>query len=120
MKRIFTFSVLLIVAAVLLSSCRKGDPLLIDESYWLKQERGIVVFSDSFCEYYVVETFNGYTVIRSYGLKPFEGAVLYGNFSSWGYRTFYNRTEGRLINGDVRDYWLGYFEAQNRVSFYCY
>ena len=122
MKKIFTISAVLLTVAVLLSACSKrGYDYHSDEDYWLRQERGEVVYSDSFCPYYVVETYNGYTVIHSSsGYTPFEGSIIYGDFSRRGYRDFYDRSEGIIIRGEVTDYWLTYGEAQYLIDNLCY
>ncbi len=122
MKKIFTISALLIATAVIFSACSKrGYGYDYEEDYWLRQDRGVVVYSDSYCPYYVVETYSGYTIIRSSsGFTPFEGSVMYGDFSRRGYRDFYNRSEGFVINGQVTDYWLTYGEAQYLIDNMCY
>lgn len=120
MKKIFTLSAIALVAAFFLNSCVKQGYVNIDENYWLSKERGEVVYSDSYCNYYVVETYNGYAVIRSYGgYKPFEGSILYGNFSNAGTRDIYNRSSGIVFTGTVTDYWLTYNEALNALDYYC-
>jgi hypothetical protein len=122
MKKIFTLPVLLVIASVVfLSSCFRDNTFIDNnESYWLSQERGEVVYSDSYCNYYVVETFDGYTIVRSYGgYKPFEGAIVYGNFSNRGNREMYNYSSGYTFTGTVTDYWLTYYEAQNALDYYC-
>ncbi len=120
MKRIFTLSAVLLTAAVFLNGCVKNVNIGFDESYWLSKERGEVVYSDSYCSYYVVETYYGYTIIQAYaGNKPYEGSVVYGNFSSRGTRDIYNRTTGYVISGTVTDYWLTYSEAQDALDYYC-
>ena len=122
MKKIFTISAVLLTVAVLLSACSKrGYDYHSDEDYWLRQERGEVVYSDSFCPYYVVETYNGYSIIHSNsGYTPFEGSIIYGDFSRRGYRDFYDRSEGIVIRGEVTDYWLTYGEAQYLIDNLCY
>lgn len=120
MKRIFTLSLLLIGLTVLLGSCTKRG-FYDDEEYWLRQERGVVVYSSDYCNYFVVETFDGYTILRaSGGFLPFEGDVVYGDLSYYGYGTFYNFTAGRTFQGTVTDYWLNYFTAQDKIDYYCY
>ena len=119
MKRAFTFFSLLIVAVLAFSGCSKRD-VIVNEDYWLAKERGEVVYSDSYCNYYVVETASGYSVVRSYsGYKPFEGSVVYGDFSYRGTTDFYNRSSGVVFTGTVTDYWLTYYEAQDAVDYYC-
>lgn len=122
MKKIFTISALILATAVLLSACSKrGYDYGYDEDYWLRQERGQVVYSDSYCPYYVVETYGGYTIIRSNsGFTPYEGSIVYGDFSRRGYRDFYNRSERIVVRGEVTDYWLTYGEAQYLIDNLCY
>jgi len=119
MKILISF---LVPAILLFSSCSKESTPLppVDESAWLSKERGIVVASDFGCDYFVVQTNRGYTVLRNWGgISPFSGSTIYGDLSSWGVKTLYNRSEGRLINADVRDFWLGYFQAMDQVQWSC-
>ncbi len=119
MKRI-----ILVIAPVffLLSSCSKQDLVRprIDESQWLYKERAVVVESDFSCTYFLAETRYGYAIIRSWGgSSPFPGSELYGDFGSIGVQTFYNRSEGYLLNADVQDYWLSYFQAMDQLEWLC-
>jgi len=67
-----------------------------------------------------VETFNGYNIVRTYGgYKPYEGSIVYGNFSATGTRDFYNRSSGIVYTGTVTDYWLSYVDAQYALDYYC-
>lgn len=121
MKKLFTFSVTFLLALILLSSCAKDrDVVAINESYWLNQEEGEVVYSDPSCNYWVVETYNGYTVIQSNSVnKPYEGDLVYGNFSKRGTRDMYN-SQGRFVfTGSVIEYWLSYNEALDVLDYYC-
>jgi hypothetical protein len=119
MKKIFTISSFLILTVVLFAGCYKQN-IGSDEAYWLSKERGEVVYSDSYCSYYVIQTGNGYSVVRSYGgFKPFEGSIVYGDFSYAGTHDIYNRSTGVIFTGIVTDYWLSYAEAQNAVDYYC-
>lgn len=118
MKRIFTLSIIA-MAAFLIQGCVRNDSG-INESYWLSKERGEVVYNDSYCNYYVVETYYGYNIVRSYnGYSPYEGAVVYGNFSTKGTRDMYNYSTARVFTGTVTDYWLTYSEAQDALDYYC-
>ncbi len=120
MKRIFTLSVSFLLTVVLLTSCIRESFPNDNEEYWLSKEMGEVVYSDSYCNYYVVETFYGYTIIRSYGgYKPYEGSIVYGNFSSAGTKDIYNRSSGIIFTGTVTDYWLSYTDAQYALDYYC-
>lgn len=121
MKKIFTLSIFLLALIVVVSSCTKRSYYQADEGYWLSQERGQVVYSSYSCNYYVLETYQGYTIIRaSGGIMPYEGDIIYGDLSHWGYGTVYNRTAGHLMNGTVTDYWLNYYDAQHLIDSYCY
>ena len=120
MKKIFTLSLLTIGLVVLFSGCIKSG-YLIDESYWLTKERGTVVYSDPYCQYYVVETLNGYSVVRAWnGYKPYQDAVVYGDFTNYGARDFYNYTYGFTFTGEVVESWLSYYDAQLAVQYYCH
>ena len=118
MKRIFTFSFVALVVAIFFTSCVKQAPF--NDGYWLSKERGQVVYSSSSCPYYLAETANGYTVIRSVSSRPYEGDILYGDFSYYGVKDIYDRTEGFLITADVKEYWLTYSGAQDALDYYCY
>ena len=121
MKRIFTLSAIALSIGIFLSSCVRNDvPPPSNENYWLSKEQGEVVYSDTYCSYYVVETYNGFNIVRTSGsYKPYEGAIVYGNFSSQGTRDMYNYSSGVVFSGTVTDYWLSYGEAQNALDYYC-
>ena len=105
MKRIFTLSALTIGLLLFFTGCVK-DRGYVDEGYWLNKERGEVVYSDPYCQYYIVETIYGYNVLRSFGgYKPYEGAIVYGNFGNFGTRDFYDRTSGIIFTAEVQEYW---------------
>jgi hypothetical protein len=121
MKKLFTLSAIFLLAVILLSSCRKTDVIVTNnESYWLNQDEGEVVYSDPSCSYWVIETYNGYTVIHTNSVnKPYEGDLVYGNFSSRGTRDMYN-FQGRFVfTGTVIEYWLSYNEALDVLDYYC-
>jgi hypothetical protein len=122
MKKIFTQFSLLALAAVLLVSCTKNEVHYNDnDNHWLDKEYGVVVYSDGYCPFYVVETYNGFTVIRSTGgYMPYEGDEIYGDISRYGYRDLYNYTENSIIRGEVVEYWLSYSEAQYMIDEMCY
>jgi hypothetical protein len=117
MKKIFTLSTLVILITIFLTSCVKETPF--NEGYWLSKERGEVVYSSSSCPYYVIQTNYGYTVAVS-NSKPFVGDVLYGDFSYYGVKDVYNRTEGFVVSTDVKEYGLSYSGAQDALDYYCY
>ena len=119
MKKIFTLSVITAFIAVLFTGCVKSYND-VNENHFLSQERGEVVYSDPYCSYYVIETMYGYTILRSYGgYRPYEGSSVYGNFSNYGGREFYNRSTGNVFTAEVIEYWLSYYDAQDAINFYC-
>jgi len=118
MKKSFTFSAIALVLTIFLTSCVKRAPF--DDGYWLSKDRGQVVYSSSSCPYYLIETTNGYTVIRSVSSRPYEGDIVYGDFSYYGVKDIYDRTDGYVISGDVKEYWLTYTGAQDALDYYCY
>lgn len=120
MKRIFTLSALVLTASIFLASCVKSSFPHNNENYWFSKEQGEVVYSDPYCNYYVVETYYGFNIVRAYGsYKPYEGSIVYGNFSSPGTRDMYNYSSGVVFTGTVTDYWLSYMEAQDALDYYC-
>ena len=106
MKKIFTLSALILSVTLFLSSCVKNNyDNGFDENYWLTKEEGEVVYSDSYCNYFVVETYYGFTIVRAYGnYKPYEGSLVYGNFSNGGTRDLYNYSAGIVFTGTITDY----------------
>ncbi len=120
MKKIFTYSVITVMAALLFTSCVKEKVYVVDNSYWLSQERGDVVYSNNGCGYYVVETNYGYTIVRNMdGLRVYDGDVMYGNFGGYGTRDFYNYTADIITRGSVVEYDLSYSTAQDAIDYYC-
>jgi len=120
MKKIFTYSILAALAAVLFIGCKKDRTYADNNSYWLSQERGDVVYSGSYCGYYVVETNYGYTIIQNVsGPRVYEGDVIYGDFGNFGNRNFYNYTTNIVTTGNVVEYDLTYTEAQAAIDYYC-
>jgi len=119
MKKIFTLSAIAMLITLVFTSCVKET--VFDEGYWLSKERGEVVYSSSSCRYYIVETYDGYEVVYSKdGYRPLEGDIVYGDFSHYGIRDFYNRSDARIIRGEVEEYWLTYSGAQDALDYYCY
>ena len=119
MKKIFTYSLLVVLAAVVFTSCRKEKVYYDDHSYWLSQERGDVVFSSNACGFYVVETNYGYTIIQNLdGLRTYDGDIVYGDFGAYGTRTFYNYSADVLTRGNVVEYDLSYSQGQAAIDYY--
>jgi hypothetical protein len=122
MKKIFTLTSLVVLFSFVLTGCYRSDNAYghDDQDYWLSKTKGEVVYSDSYCNYYVVQVNNGYTVIRSYGgYKPYTGDIVYGDFNYTGSHDIYNRSTGVVFTGTVTDYDLSYNGAQDALDYYC-
>lgn len=120
MKKIFTYSAVLLLSVIVLAGCTKRSYYDDGNDYWLSKEYGVVVYSDSFCPFFVVETYDGYTIIRSNGYMPYEGDEIYGDLSRTGSRDIYNYTDNSIMRGEITDYWLTYGQAQYLVDNLCY
>ncbi len=119
MKKIFTYSIVAVLVAVLFTSCAK-ERIHNDRSFWLSQEKGDVVYSSNPCGIYVVETNYGYTVVQNLdGLRTYEGDVMYGNFGGYGTRDFFNYNADLITRGNVVEYDLTYDEASAAIDYYC-
>jgi hypothetical protein len=120
MKKIILLSSVVLLAALFITSCTRRVDRNTDENYWLTKERADVVYSDSYCGYYVVETAYGYTVLHNTaGTRPYEGDIMYGYFGSYGVKDFYNYSAGAIIRAEVIEYDLSYVDAQYAVDYYC-
>lgn len=109
-----------ILVALLFTSCVKERVVYDDNSYWLRQESGDVIYSSNSCGIYVVETNYGYTIIQNLnGLRIYEGDVVYGNFGDYGTRDFYNYTTNVVTRGNVVEYDLSYRAALDALDYYC-
>src|SRR6187431_1533494 len=112
MKKIFTCSITAVLATLLFTSCAKEKVVYDDNSYWLSQESGEVIYSSNYCGVYVVETNYGYTIVENLnGLRIYEGDVVYGNFGAFGTRDFYNYTANLVASGSVLEFDLSYNAA---------
>lgn len=120
MKRISTLSVFAVLASLLFGSCVKNGIFNNEESYWLSCEQGQVVYTSSTCNYYVVETNNGYSILRSNtGYKPYERDIVYGDFGYRGTRDIYNWSSRYVFSATITDYRLSYTQAQLALDYYC-
>jgi len=109
-----------VALTLFISSCVREQIPSNNENYWLSKEQGEVVYSDTYCSYYVVETYNGYNIVKAYGTyKPYEGSIVYGNFSSRGTRDMYNYSSGVVFTGTVTDVWMTYNDALDALDYYC-
>ena len=82
--------------------------------------KGVVVANPSGCDYYIVETTSGYTLLEWYGGNdPSEGDTLVGDFESYGMKTIYNITADRETRVWVEDFWLSESSVINQYNDKC-
>ncbi len=113
---------MLLPAILLLAACSKEtiQQPPIDETEWLEKPRGVVVYSDFNCDYFVMENYRGYAVLRMWGgVAPARGSVVYGDHDRWGISTMYNRSGRYLFRADVLDYGLSYWQAMDMIDWNC-
>ena len=113
MKKLYIF---IAVAALFLASCTKRDllPADIDVNEWMRtRDRGIVAFVDYYTGNYIVEAYQGYTVIESWsGLTPREYDDEYAFFGGRGVQTIYNYQGNYFSQGRIVDSWLTWSQAR--------
>ena len=113
MKTNFTYALPCIIGIILFSACTKSDYYTApprDEYEWMRtHEKGSVAYVEYRTGNYIVETYNGYSVIESWGgTTPREYDQEYAWFSNRGVQSIYNfdgnyYTKGRII--DTRLSW---------------
>jgi len=81
--------------------------------------KGIVVYKDYDCDYFLVKTSSGYAILEWYGgSEPEVGDILIGNIDSYGFKNIYNKSRGSKLRVYVEEYWIwsldealeGYYE----------
>jgi hypothetical protein len=84
--------------------------------------RGTVVWtSTSGCDYYVVETNLGYSVVEWYGgPQPSNGDAIIGDLHSYGFTDVYFSRRDRTGRVYVEDYMLGRSSVLEIVADKCY
>jgi hypothetical protein len=112
MKKLY---LLLALTVILFSACTKRDyiPVQTNPAEWMRShEEGVIAYVDFSTGNYIVETYEGYTVIESWGhYTPREYDYEYANFSSRGVQTIYNRSGDYFTEGRVVDSWLSWSDA---------
>lgn len=108
MKKIYILTAFL---ALLFTACTKRDyipPQTVDPYSWMNShDEGMVTYVDYHTGNYIIETYEGYTVIESWGdYTPQEYDRVYAYFGSRGLQTIYNRNANYFIKGRVVESWL--------------
>jgi hypothetical protein len=82
--------------------------------------KGTVVYKNSRCDYYIVETVKGFALLEWYGGNdPDLGDVIVGDFESYGMKTLHNITNDRETKAWVEDYWLSKDKALEKFHEKC-
>lgn len=106
---------LILIATVTLTACSKRDyyPDRPDEYDWMRtHERGVVAYVDNYTGNYIVDTYNGFAVIESWGgIIPRTYDEEYAYFSNRGLQTIYNRQGNYFGKGRIVDSWLTWSDA---------
>ena len=112
MKKLY---LLVPIFALLLTACTKRDyiPAEVNVREWMRtHDHGVVAFVDYSTGNYIVETYNGYSVIEIWdGTSPIEYDDEYAYFNSRGIQTIYNHSGDYFTKGRVVESWLTWNEA---------
>lgn len=119
MKRLYIFAAL---SVILLSACSKKDYYEVDEYEWMRtHEEGTVAYVDTYTGNYIVETFDGFSVIESRdGSIPQKFDRAYAHFSSRGLQTIYNYHGNYFSTARIVETWLSWSDALyvlDRISY---
>ena len=113
MKKLYLIAPVLML--LMLAACTKKDyiPAEINAEEWMRtHDHGIVAYVDYSTGNYIVDTYNGYTVIESWdGVSPIESDHLYAYFNNRGVQSIYNRSGSYFSQGRVVEHWLTWNEA---------
>jgi hypothetical protein len=113
MKKIYILTAFI---AVLFTACTKRDyipPTQMNPVDWMRShDEGIVTYVDHTTGNYIIETYEGYTVVESWdGYSPREYEREYAYFSSRGLQTIYNRSGDYFKQGRIVESWLSLSDA---------
>ena len=82
--------------------------------------RGVVAHRISGCDYFVVQTRNGYDLLEWYGdYEPDKGDVLIGAYESYGFHDVYDETVDQNSRVYTEDYWLSKSRALEELAEHC-
>lgn len=113
MKKVYIFTALI---AVLFTACSKRDyiaPVEINPYDWMRShDEGVVTYVDYYTGNYIVETYEGYSVIESWGsYTPREYDREYAYFGNRGVQRIYNRNGDYFSDGRIVESWLSLSDA---------
>jgi hypothetical protein len=113
MKKLYIFAAL---SVVLFTACTKRDYIPsapVNPIDWMRShDEGVVTYVDYYTGNYIIETYEGYTVIESWGdYTPREYDREYAYFSSRGVQTIYNRSGDYFKQARIVESWLSLSDA---------
>ena len=113
MKKLYILAVL---SVVLFTACTKRDYIpsaSVNPIDWMRShDEGVVTYVDYYTGNYIIETYEGYTVIESWGdYTPREYDREYAYFSSRGVQTIYNRSGDYFKQARIVESWLSLSDA---------
>lgn len=115
MKNKFTLLALAFVSFIFFSSCTKQDYQYgtSNEEEWMRShEKGSVAYVDNYSGNYIVETYEGYSVVQSLGgLIPRTYDNEYAWFSNPGTQSVYNYDGNYYTRERVVESWLSWSDA---------
>ena len=113
MKKLYILAAL---SVVLFTACTKRDYIPsapVNPIDWMRShDEGVVTYVDYYTGNYIIETYEGYTVIESWGdYTPREYDREYAYFSSRGVQTIYNRSGDYFKQARIVESWLSLSDA---------
>ena len=82
--------------------------------------QGVVVYRHSGCDYFVVQTKQGYDLLEWYGgWDPDKGDVLIGKFEEYGMHDIQDDTADEKLTVWVEEYWLSRTDALEQLLEQC-
>jgi hypothetical protein len=117
MKTKYTSLALVLVSVLFFAACSKQDYISYpsNEEQWMSShEKGSVAYIDNYTGNYIVETYQGYSVIQSLGgIVPRQYDIEYAWFNSNGHQTIYNYDGNYYTKEKVVASWLTWSDALN-------
>ena len=113
MKKLYILAAL---SVVLFTAYTKRDYIPsapVNPIDWMRShDEGVVTYVDYYTGNYIIETYEGYTVIESWGdYTPREYDREYAYFSSRGVQTIYNRSGDYFKQARIVESWLSLSDA---------
>jgi hypothetical protein len=86
----------------------------------LSATAGRVVYRESGCDYFVVETSGGHSLVEWFGGSfPEVGDILRGDFQHFGFTDVYNETRRADMHIWIDDYWLSESSVAEKFRWKC-